>query len=186
MKAKKYRNLTLSFGCLFLGAYLLEDYLFTRLWFFSFIPLFIFGLLFLIYFILSTIQGNRKGIIIGIIIIGIVCAYELVDSELFKGEKVLEASLLDDLSAIHLTLREGNKFEMVSSTIFTQQTFKGTFQINDNKIIFNDRPYDNEFIPDTLTIIGDKIILRFDEEGNPKTDFANYFEIQKNELKNAP
>ena len=104
---------------------------------------------------------------------------------MFKSKKILEATLMDDLSAIHLTLRADKKFEMVSSNMFSEKVYKGNYQIVDNKIIFKDKRYDNDFIPDTVTIIGDKIIIRFDESGKPITDFATYFDIKRNEIKNA-
>lgn len=89
---------------------------------------------------------------------------------------------MDDLSAIHLTLREDNSFEVVSSTVFTEQIFKGKYQLLGDKIIFEDRPYDNDFIPDTLIIIGDKIVFKFDKNGKPITDFASYFDIKRNKI----
>ena len=92
---------------------------------------------------------------------------------------------MDDLSAIHLTLRADKKFEMVSSNMFNEDVYKGNYHIIDNKIIFEDKRYSNDFIPDTLTIIDDKIILRFDLNGKPVTDFATYFDIKKNKIKKA-
>lgn len=93
---------------------------------------------------------------------------------------------MDDLSAIHLTLRADNKFEVISSNMFNEDIYQGNYALIDNKIIFKDKRYSNDFIPDTLTIIGEKIILRFDKTGNPVTDFATYFDIKRNEIKNAP
>ena len=185
-KTHKYYKLTIILGLLFLATYFLSDYLFEKLWIFYLLPLVLFGLAFLIFFILTITQKNKSGILIGIFIIGTVFVAELFSSELFKSKKILEATLMDDLSAIHLTLREDHKFEVVSSTMFSEQTFKGDYRLLDNKIIFKDRPYDNDFIPDTLTIIGDKIICRFDKSGNAVTDFATYFEIKRNERKKAP
>lgn len=93
---------------------------------------------------------------------------------------------MDDLSAIHLTLRANNTFEMVSSNMFYDDVYKGEYHILDNKIIFKDERYPNDFIPDTVTIIEDKIIIRFDEKGNPVKDFATYFDIKKNLINNLP
>jgi Na+/proline symporter len=185
-KTNKYYKLTLVLGLLFLATYFLNDYLFEQLWIFAFLPLGLFGLAFLVFFILTVTQKNKRGILIGILITGTVFATEIFSSELFKSKKILEATLMDDLSAIHLTLRADNTFEVVSSTMFSEQTFKGDYRLVDNKIVFKDRPYDNDFIPDTLVIVGDKIICRFDKSGNAVTDFATYFDIKKNETKNAP
>ena len=70
--------------------------------------------------------------------------------------------------------------------MFSEQNFKGNYNLVYNKIIFLDKPYDNNFIPDTVTIYNDKIILGFDKESKPITDFATYFDITQNELKNSP
>ena len=101
----------------------------------------------------------------------------LLKSELFKSEKVLEATLIDDMSAIRLTLRKDMQFEVNASTVFTENIFTGEYKLEDNKIIFLEKRYNNDFIPDTVQIIGDKIILKFDKEGKPITEFATFFQI---------
>jgi hypothetical protein len=185
-KMRKYHNLTLILGMLFLATYFLSDYLFDKIWIFYLLPLLLFGLTFFVFFILTITKRNIKGILFGLLIIGTIFISEILRSELFKSKKVLEATLTDDLSAIHLTLRADNKFEVIASTMFSNQVFKGDYELIDNKIIFKSKRYDNDFIPDTLTIIGDKIIMRFDKSGNPVTDFATYFGIKRNEMENAP
>ncbi|MCH6199090.1 hypothetical protein MMU07_05855 [Aquiflexum sp. LQ15W] len=185
-KDRKYHLFALGTGILFLLTYFLQDYLWKRVWIFSVIPLLFLGIAFFAFFVLSIPDRNRKGIIIGIFVLGIISTSELVSSEIFKSKKILEATLMDDLSAIHLTLRKDSKFEMASSDMFNEDVYKGNYHIVDNKIIFEDERYSNDFIPDTLTIIGDKIIVRFDKNGNPIKDFATYFDIKKNEIKNAP
>lgn len=182
----KYNIWALISGTLLLIIYFLTDYLFEIFWIFYLIPLLLAGLIFLAFFIITIIKKNRIGISIGIVILGIIFSSEIASSELFKSEKILEATLMDDLSAIHLTLRENNRFEVIASNLFAELTFEGTYQLQENKIIFNDPPYDNDFIPDTVTIIEDKIILSFYDDGKPKTQFATYFDIKKNRIKNAP
>ncbi|HTG66334.1 MAG TPA: hypothetical protein VL859_08170 [Flavobacterium sp.] len=132
---------------------------------------------------MAILNKNRIGILIGVVIFGTFLFSELVDSEIFKSKKILEAILIDDQSAIRLTLRADKKFEMVSSNLFSEKIYKGNYQLIDDKIIFKDKRYDNNFIPDTVSIIGDKIIIRFDKSGNPITDFATYFDIKRNEIK---
>jgi hypothetical protein len=185
-KNTKYHLFTLGTGTLFLTTYFLQDYLWEKVWFFAVFPLMLLGIAFFVFFVLSITNRNRKGILIGVLILGTISTSVLINSELFKSQKILEATLMDDLSAIHLTLRADKKFEMVSSNMFNEEMYKGNYHIIDNKIIFEDKRYSNDFIPDTLTIIGDKIIVRFDENGNPVTDFATYFDIKKNRIKNAP
>ncbi|RZK56230.1 MAG: hypothetical protein EOO91_12545 [Pedobacter sp.] len=175
--------LTLILGLLFWATYFFSDFLFEKLWIIYLLPLIGFGLGFFIFFVLTIVQKDKKGILIGVFIIGAVALTEFLGSEVFKSKKILEATLMDDRSAIRLTLREDNKFEIVSETIASTQIFKGQYMLVNNKIIFKDRPYDNNFIPDTLTIIGNKIIRHFDKSGRPITQFATYFDINKNEIK---
>ncbi len=186
-KINKYNKITLVLGLLFLAAYFLNDYFFEKYWIFGLLPLGLFGMAFLVFFILTITQKNKRGILVGIIIIGTVFVTELFSSELFKSKKILEATLWGERSAIHLTLRSDNTFEVVSSGMFgDEEPFKGDYSLVDNKIVFKDRPYDNDFIPDTLVIVGDKIICRFDKSGNAVTDFETYFDIKRNEIKNTP
>lgn len=185
-KNRKYHLLTFLVGSLFLVTYFLRHFLWDKIWLFSIIPLVLFGMSFLGLFILTITTKNRNGILIGLVIIGTICLSELITLEIFKSKKILEATLIDDLSAIHLTLRADNRFEVVSSNMFNEDVYKGSYLIINNQIIFKDKRYSNDFIPDTLTIIGDKIIVRFDKNGNPITDFATYFDIKRNQIKNAP
>ena len=184
---EKYQTPQLVFfGILLLTVYFISDYLYEKLWIFYLFPLFLFGLGFLVVFVLSIIKKNRQGVLIGIIVLGVISFSQLTTSEFFKSKKVFEATLMDDLSAIQLNLRENNQFEVTVSTLFTEKVYKGIYELRENKIIFMDKRYNNDFIPDTLTIIGDKLILKFDSEGKPKTDFATYFDIRKNTIKNVP
>lgn len=170
-------------GTILLGIYLFFDYLFLIFWILITIPFLISVIVFCFYFVKTIIYKNRQGIIFGTLIIGIILTIEISKSEFFNSKILLEASLIDDRAGIHLTLRKGNRFEVVSSTPLTDEKFTGTYRLVDDKIIFNDRPYDNEFIPDTVTIIEDKIILRFDKNGKPIASFADYFQIKVNKLK---
>jgi hypothetical protein len=106
--------------------------------------------------------------------------------EHFKSPTVLEAWLKDDLSGLRLNLRKNGRFEMVVQTLFSEETFEGQYRLEGDKIIFLDRPYDNDFIPDTLTIWQDKLILTFEADGQPDLGFARYFQIQKNTIPPPP
>ena len=118
-----------------------------------------------------------------ILVVGI---SEILKSEVFKSKKVLVANLKDDFSAIYLTLRENKTFEISSVAIFASEEFKGKYKLINNKLIFLNKPYDNNLIPDTVTILQDKIILKFNSNGTPDLSFASYFTIQQNLLKNGP
>jgi hypothetical protein len=178
----KIHLFTLLAGTLFLLSYFLSDFLWEKIWIFYLIPLVFLGFSFLGCFVMAILNKNRTGIFIGAIIIGTVLCSELINSEIFKSKKTLEATLIDDQSAINLTLRADKKFEMVSSNMFSEKVYKGNYQLIDDKIIFKNKRYDNDFIPDTVSIIGDKIIIRFDKNGKPITDFARYFDIKRNEI----
>ena len=141
------------------------------------------GCYLIVIFIVDLFKKGKKVIPILILVVVVISATEILKTETFKSPKVLRATLLDDRSAINLTLRKNNTFEVSVATIFSDQHFTGKYKILNDKIIFLDKPYDNDFIPDTLTIFDDKIILRFDRNNKPITNFATYFEINQNRLK---
>jgi len=111
--------------------------------------------------------------------------FYLLDTELFKSEPVLKATLIDDLSGIDLILREDHTFDLQSNSfIGTYEKFSGDYLLDSNKIIFLDRPYDNNFIPDTIYIYDDKIVLNH-VLAKPDTSFANYFNIRLNKTEES-
>ena len=149
----------------------------------SFLLMILLGVVFIVIFVVALFKKDKKVIPILLVVVVVICATEILKSETFKSPKVLQATLHDDRSAINLTLRKNNTFEVSVATIFSNQNFNGKYKIINDKIIFLDKPYDNDFIPDTLTIRNDKIILRFDKNNKPITDFATYFDITQNQLK---
>lgn len=116
---------------------------------------------------------------VALIIIAILIAGTFVwsNTELLKSKPVLKAILVDDLTHLNLTLREDKTFELLPMTwLGSSNAFTGKYRMQGNKIIFLDRPYDNEFIPDTVDIFEDKLILNGDIT-QPDTSFARYFTI---------
>jgi hypothetical protein len=100
----------------------------------------------------------------------------------FRGASILEANLVDDLSAIELTIYEDDscvsKIHMMFG--FTND-FSGVCLIEEEKVFFKEDPYDiNSFYPDTAFIIENKMIIRFHDNGEPDTTFASFFSITKN------
>ena len=174
------------FGGLFLLAYLGQDILFDKMWIFSTLLLLVFAMAFVAVFIFALVKKDRRVIPVFIILLAIISMKEILTSEILKSEKVLQAILQDDRSAINLTLRKNSTFEVNSVTMFSQQNFRGKYKLERNKIIFLNKPYDNNLIPDTVTILSDKIILKFNEDKQPVTDFATYFDITQNKLANHP
>lgn len=143
----------------------------------------LFGLLLIFLFTIAILKRDKSVIPILIFIILTILVTEIFKSEIFKSQKVLVAVLNDDLCKTYLTLRKNNTFEIDAVTIFSDQKFKGKYKLINDKIIFLDKPYDNDFIPDTMTILKDKIILRFKNNGEPVIDFATYFDIEQNNLR---
>ena len=182
----KFQNWTIIVGILFLLTYLFQDFFYERIWVLSFLLMLVFAIAFIVVFIVGLIKRDKSVIPILIIIMATVGVTEILKSETFKSDKILYATLHDDRSAINLTLRKNKTFEVNVVSMFSEQNFKGNYNLVDNKIVFLDKPYDNNFIPDTVTIYNDKIILGFDKESKPITDFATYFDITQNELKNSP
>ena len=123
-------------------------------------------------------QRSYKSLNFRLFIIGVT---ELYNSEIFKSKILLTADLTDDLSNINLILRKNHTFEITSTTIFREKKFSGKYKIDGNKIIFLARPYDADFIPDTLTMYQDKLLLKFNE-GEPVLEYAPCFIIKQNRL----
>jgi hypothetical protein len=168
-----------------LGIYF-QDYLYDEFWVLSdvFLLILIIGILIVIFL---NIKKDRLAlyISIGAFLIGIGILI-IQKTELFKSKIIVKAFLVDDLSGLELTLRQNNRFELLPVTYLGPcKSFTGRYKMEGDKIIFLDRPYDNKFIGDTVYMINNKIVLRFDSQGQPDTTFANYFRIDKYEKNNV-
>lgn len=179
----KYQKWTVVIGLLFLILYFFQDVLYEKMWLFPSILMWLFELLLIILFTIAIIKRDKRVIQILIFVGLIILVTKILKSEIFKSQKVLVAVLNDALSKTYLTLRKNNTFEIDAVTIFSDQKFKGKYKLINDKIIFLDKPYDNDFIPDTMTILKDKLILRFKNNGEPVIDFATYFDIKQNNLR---
>ena len=69
--------------------------------------------------------------------------------------------------------------------MFSNEEFEGKYRLQGDKLIFFDKHYNNDFIPDTLTIGRDKIYFQFDSTGKLLSNFAAYFSIRQNKLGNG-
>lgn len=117
----------------------------------------------------------------------LILLFILYNSEFLKSKKVLDASLIDDLSRIDLALRENGKFETTISGMFGySEKIRGKYLIKKDSIIFLDKPYSNDFIPDTVIIDRNKSAIFFKKKRNgefsKEKSFVNYFEINLDEL----
>ena len=140
--------------------------------------------------IISLIRkGNRtskiKLLAHGIVLFSIF-AFNLYHSEIFKSEKIMTAVLKDDLYHYRLILRKNGNVENQANGMFGfSQTFYGKYKIENDLIIFSEKPYDNDFIPDTLLIDKEQsaLFMEKDSKGNFRTEkeWLNHFEIERNE-----
>ena len=177
----KYQKRAAWLGLLFLITYFFEDILSSKIWVFSFILCILAALVFIIV-CFSGFYNRDKGVIaILCLVAGTVIITEALKSEIFKSQKVLEAVLTDDRSSERLILRKNHSFEIISVTMFSKDKFTGSYKIEKDKIIFDH----NKAIQDTVTLMKDKIILKFDQKGEPNTDFASYYSILFTHLTNS-
>ncbi|WP_133250022.1 hypothetical protein [Marinifilum breve] len=184
MKNIKRDLFPIFIGLTFCLSILLEEYLFKELWIFGTLITGFLVIGFIIVLIYSIIKKRKRLILINCIFILIASSSSIVNWEIFKSKKQLEAILIDDLSSLTLILRENKVFEVQPNTwMGPTDSFKGNYKIQGNRIIFIDEPYDSDFIPDTVLIYQDKILLKGTEQ-KPDTSFANYFQIRMNELNN--
>lgn len=72
------------------------------------------GFLILVVTVKAVFTGNRSAVILGLSIIAGITLIEISRFEIFKSRKVSEAAFVDDISSIHIILRENQKFEVVS------------------------------------------------------------------------
>lgn len=129
------------------------------------------------------IKRNRvKFLSHGAVLTGILL-FNLYDSELFKSDRVLTATLRDDLFHYTLILRKDGICENDISGIFGyHQVYKGQYTFKQDTIVFTKKPYDNDFIPDTLLVdraVG-AIFIEKDTSGLfiKEKSWLNHFQIQ--------
>ncbi|RZL37283.1 MAG: hypothetical protein EOO96_05345 [Pedobacter sp.] len=106
-------------------------------------------------------------------------------SELFKSKKILTAVLEDDLYRYTLILRKNGNCEIENVGIFSyNKTTYGHYSFKGDTILFQKKPYDNDFIPDTLLIDRKQkvIFITKDDSGTfvKSKSFLNHFSIISN------
>ena len=172
------------FGMIF---FLLTDFLDT----YPFVALLIIILFVISFFetvislIKRGVRSNRIKIIAHSIIILTMVILKLYNSnsELFKSNRMLEATLKDDLFYYTLIFRENGTVEnQIDGFLGYSKTYKGTYVIKGDTVIFSKKPYDNNFIPDTLLIDRNQgvIFMKRDKNGqfSTKTEWLNHFTIR--------
>lgn len=112
-----------------------------------------------------------------------ILSFNLFQSDLFKSKRILVATLKDDLFFYTLVFRENGKCENEMSGIFGfQEVYHGIYKFSGDTIIFQKKPYNNDFIPDTLLIDNSlkAIFMLKDNHGHfDKTKgYLDHFNIQ--------
>jgi hypothetical protein len=128
-------------------------------------------------------QSSKTKLTAHIIVLLTILSLSLYHSELFKSDKVMTAILKDDLIHYSLIFRENGEVENQANGMFGfSQTFQGKYIIDNDLIIFSKKPYDNDFIPDTLFLdkSQDALFMENDSNGKFRTkkEWLNHFEIQ--------
>jgi hypothetical protein len=174
------------FSVLFVTVIIFRELLYSRFWIFAGLPI-LFSTIGILYVIFLNLKNDRSTVYISITALLLGLSIMLVEeTEIFKSRIVLKAFLVDDVSDLELTLRENHKFELLPETYLGRnESTSGSYLIEGNKIIFLNKPFKDNVISDTVYIVKNKIILRFDSVGKPDTTFANYFRIDNFEINNA-
>lgn len=147
------------------------------------------GLITLVKIIRKGLERNKILFYIHIFGLSVIVLFNLNQSEMLKSRILLKATLKDDLSSITLVLRNNGHFETTSNGVFgyTEKN-SGKYLIKNDTIIFLNKPYSNDYIPDKVVIDkkGSAIYFKMDTNGqfSREKSFVNYFDITKNEIKN--
>jgi len=127
-------------------------------------------------------QNEIKVFFHGLVVITVI-ALNLIQSDLFKSKRILTARLKDDQALYTLILREnGNCENEVDGMFGFHEVYHGKYQFYGDTIVFEKKPYDNDFIPDTLLMDrkAKALFLEKDTTGNfyKTKEWLNHFEIQ--------
>ncbi|MBK8663296.1 MAG: hypothetical protein IPN18_16455 [Ignavibacteriales bacterium] len=170
--------ISLIISALFVTVIIFRELLYGKFWIFAGIPILVstIGILLVIFL---NLKKDRFTIYISIIALLVGISIMLVEeTEIFKSRIVLKAFLVDDVSSLELTLRENHKFELLpESYLGRSESINGNYRIEGNKIIFLNKPFKDRLISDTVYIMNNKIILRFDSDGIPDTTFKITLEL---------
>lgn len=184
----RYKKLIVILALVLLIVYLQEDTRWGIHWLLSRLMLIVLTVALIIILVAGFINRERGLVPIALTFFCVLAIAATLKSELperLKSDSILEATLDDDLAALHLTLRKNHTFELRASSYFSNEIFEGRYKLVNDKIVFLDKPYDNDFVPDTITIVKDKIVLKFSKNGEPILNFATYFDIKLNRVENG-
>ena len=118
-----------------------------------------------------------------LLVIFIIISLNIYHSDIFKSHRILTATLKDDQFFYTLIFRGNGKCENEIIGIFGfEQTYKGKYLLKGDTIIFSKKPYDNDFIPDTVLLdkSSNAIFITKDTNGHfiKQKEWLNHFEIK--------
>ena len=131
----------------------------------------------------NTQKTNKTRLVAhGIVFLAII-TFNVYHSDLLRSKKVMAAILKDDLYHYRLVFRKNGIVEnQVSGMLGFSQTYHGEYKIEDNLIIFSQKPYDNDFLPDTLLLHKEQgaIFIKKNESGafSTEKEWLNHLEIE--------
>tara|TARA_R110000868_G_scaffold409158_2_gene694217 strand:+ start:80 stop:646 length:567 start_codon:yes stop_codon:yes gene_type:complete len=135
---------------------------------------------------------KKNGIVVGIHLMFLVFFFsvKLIDSDIFKSNRVLTGTMKDDLAHYTLILRENGTCENNVSGLFGfEKKYNGKYIMSGDTIIFTKKPYDNNFIPDTVLLDRQQnaIFIYRNKEGVFSTEkqWLNHFELKKTTANNG-
>lgn len=149
-------------------------------------------ILYLITLIGTITKLSKSGIKLNKLIFGahlvfiiFVLTSTLIESEIFKSKTVLSGTLKDDLFYYTLVFREDGTCEnKINGFLGFEDKYDGKYKMAGDTIIFIVKPYENNFIPDTLLLDmkQNAIFLNKNKDGkfNTEKGWLNHFELKKN------
>lgn len=147
-------------------------------------------ILYIITFIKTLIEVGKSGfknskltVVANLLFIVFILTTNLIESDVFKSKRVLSGTLKDDLFHYTLIFREdGNCENNINGFLGYKKQYKGTYKRIKDTIIFIKKPYENNFIPDTLFYDKNQnaIFINKNKQGrfNIKKEWLNHFELE--------
>lgn len=132
----------------------------------------------------SGIKANKLILGTHLIFIVFVCSEKLIESEVFKSKIVFSGTLKDDLFYYTLLFREDGTCEnKVNGFLGFEEKYNGAYTMSGDTIVFSVKPYDTNFIPDTLLLDKKQNAIFFNRnkngEFNTEKEWLNHFELKK-------
>lgn len=136
----------------------------------------------LINWLRKGVQSVKVRVIVHSIVLLSFIAFNIHKSEILRSDRVLTATLKDDLFHYTLVFRKNGKAETHENGFLGySQTHFGKYHIEEGLIIFDKKPYDNDFLPDSvfLDLSQNAIFISKGSNGEFVKDkeWLNHFEI---------